>query len=472
VLAALIVALTSVSGVQAAECDSAIVFIGLRGSDEPGDVEERDFTLDASHMGETVVRVYEAFAKQLTGQPVAIGYDAVPVAAALADGTYDTSRDAGAISLTRKLHQLMNCNHPPRMVLAGYSQGADAIKKALRDYPDPIGLYPRVAAIILVSDPSWSGSEHNYRIGDGNPSRNGARGPANTPDALLNRTLAVCRNGDPICNSPGTNSDSYSSSGWLDASGEWAARVVIGVAVIPNLVDQVVQDEETGRSWLVRTDGRWSIPEEIDYQCWTNDHGLPANILTTATLNRQVEAWGRQATCSDTAAGTTTVVPTSLTFVVDPSTCGSEVCRNEGSAMRGVMSGFTPNSTVRIWVYTPDGRDGNNVSSDYSYVTTAATDGLGNFAWKYWWNAGMTTGTYETTIRDGSTLRSVTAEFTFIRSVVSGTTTTTKPPVSTSTTRPTSTTTTRPVTTTTFVPTTTTITQPPTTTTTLPPPSP
>jgi subtilisin family serine protease len=173
------------------------------------------------------------------------------------------------------------------------------------------------------------------------------------------------------------------------------------------------------------TDGSGSLTKWLWYWEPGDQYGTYRVTVTDNSTGRKV---------SDTFTINRPSTSTTLSFRVDPSSCLTTVCNSQSTAMKGVMSGFTPNNSVRIWVYLPDGRDANNVGGYYSYIPTASTNGSGQFTWRYWWDPGMVTGTYRTVIRDNATGRTVSANFSFTPQATtttsSTTTTTTLPPPS------------------------------------------
>jgi hypothetical protein len=135
-----------------------VVFIGVRGSGETPNSAELD-------MGPKVHNVYNAFAGSLLARdftfrirPVGISYPAAPVSAGeIASGHYFQSIDQGVAEVLRVLAaENASCGHDrpvgeKRIVLAGYSQGALAVRMALARAP--ANFLNRVAAVVLVADP-------------------------------------------------------------------------------------------------------------------------------------------------------------------------------------------------------------------------------------------------------------------------------------------------------------------------------
>lgn len=113
----------------------------------------------------------------------------------------------------------------------------------------------------------------------------------------------------------------------------------------------------------------------------------------------------------DSGASRSTPIGDSFELEIVPGSCPVTVCDSRDNAIRALMTGFTPDSPVEISVTLPDGRDGNEVGGQYSYIDRATTDPTGDFMWRWWGAPGDQLGVYSTTVLDVATGRTLTAEF-------------------------------------------------------------
>ncbi|WP_430336261.1 cutinase family protein [Rhodococcus sp. ACT016] len=171
-------------GTNPATC-SDTYFVGVRGSDEPPraresagpSLEQYEASLpadpvytkgtgaDSTGMGEPVTAVFEELAYQAAKyapsakpKPRAIAYPAIPVGDGGVDAyidRYQRSVGIGADQLARALRDIQwECNNAS-VVLAGYSQGADVINKAMGNAQRGGNhTFDQVRKIVLIGDPS------------------------------------------------------------------------------------------------------------------------------------------------------------------------------------------------------------------------------------------------------------------------------------------------------------------------------
>jgi hypothetical protein len=149
------VALADLDEIVAGEvCGTDVVFLGARGSGQPyNPAAASDYG-----MGPQVGAVYDGMAAtQPVGRTlVAVAadddYPAVDVGLGIVAGDYEGSVAQGADEIVSSLRQLEECESAVGgYVLAGYSQGADVMRRAIQRL-DPAEL-DRVHAVVLLADP-------------------------------------------------------------------------------------------------------------------------------------------------------------------------------------------------------------------------------------------------------------------------------------------------------------------------------
>jgi hypothetical protein len=196
------------------------------------------------------VRKYaEQLADSLEGRPIqrkAIAYPAVPVGlengirrqntldAAQDTGAYRSSVDAGVTELNRLLRVEARRTDPcaaiTKIVLAGYSQGAQVVGKTIEQNKIPAVMSSRIADIVLFGDPKFDSDLNKVTPRSSFHFENdgvlGAR-PSGSFDNLSSdtRVLSFCREFDRICQgSPwlGTTHGEYPK-----AESHWAAWMTV-----------------------------------------------------------------------------------------------------------------------------------------------------------------------------------------------------------------------------------------------------
>jgi hypothetical protein len=200
------------SGGAAARC-AQVTFDGVKGSGEGS---------AGGGMGTTVAALDTAFKadlnKAVSTTAVPVAYPAVPVLDALDDGVlsgvnYPTSVARGVTALSDLVSRQLKTCTSTRVVLAGYSQGADVVETYLAS-PKAAAVRDRIAAVGLLGDPRFNPSDDAVDAGSFTPSYGPLFGkfgiPPNwthpegqrpaIPAPLSTRTISVCDKGDPICN--------------------------------------------------------------------------------------------------------------------------------------------------------------------------------------------------------------------------------------------------------------------------------
>ncbi len=213
---ALIVALLSPFQIATpANCPDVLV-IGARGSGQTGYGEQvggvvRGIVSDVGRAG-------------LTVKDVSLDYPAISLAdsfgLALFTGEYDRSVDTGVAALTAELDALRTACPTSRVVLVGYSQGAQVIKKTMLARP-PVD---RVESVILLGDPTRDTVQTGlFRLGDKAIVNPGSLGAVNIASHIRPLAIDVCAVNDAVCSGSGLNfqghldgyADTYSEIGPL-----------------------------------------------------------------------------------------------------------------------------------------------------------------------------------------------------------------------------------------------------------------
>lgn len=225
-----------------AECDD-MYFVGVRGSSEKGeDGQGPDTTLEeyesatfdpvytkdsgpnarTTGMGEPVKAVFDELHHQgAAGTPEiasmqarAIRYPAIPVN--LLDlsylDRYQRSVAVGADNLAKELRLIASHCHQASVVLAGYSQGADVINKAMGNAhrSGETSLFTQVKKIVVIGDPSHQPNRAENvggwnKLGSTNGSGASVSASIADPDALTFKDAhaglvsSICMIGDVVC---------------------------------------------------------------------------------------------------------------------------------------------------------------------------------------------------------------------------------------------------------------------------------
>jgi hypothetical protein len=218
-------ALADLDGIdRGAICGSDVVVLGARGSGQPYDpTQASDYG-----MGPRVGALYDGMAASrpdgvsLAAVAADEDYPAVDVAVGVSTGQYEESVSQGADEIVSSLRQLEECESAVGgYVLAGYSQGADVIRRAIERL-DPAE-HDRIGAVVLLADP-WF---HPYLdpgvqlLGDSHQSgcaaedecdqygvlnRFSSDRPALPAEVQL-RTMSLCIEGDIVCDFPQASLD-------------------------------------------------------------------------------------------------------------------------------------------------------------------------------------------------------------------------------------------------------------------------
>lgn len=191
----------------AADC-SFYEFVGARGSGEGGNYDDPN----ERGMGTLVAEVYRGLAAKQPGRinPYGVHYSAVPVAGkdgvvnvagAITRigflGRYTDSVREGTQDTLKHVRDVHKSCPSTRFILAGYSQGAQAVGDALEQFtPEERGL---IAGTALFGDPTANASSWSYKGSDAQ--HHGALGVRDEwPEDSRGKVFSYCQPRDPICN--------------------------------------------------------------------------------------------------------------------------------------------------------------------------------------------------------------------------------------------------------------------------------
>lgn len=195
---------------------SDVAIIGASGSGQTGYGEQVEAVVDA------VVREVGRSGMSVTAGP--IDYPAVSISdnfgLALFNGDYNRSVGIGAANLVDRLDTLARDCPATRIVLIGYSQGAQVVKTAMAGRA-PVD---RLAAVILLADPSRETLQLGvFRIG--NLDGVGALSEEPLADHIRPLTIDVCALTDAVCSGGGLDFESH-IIGYDDVADDLISRVL------------------------------------------------------------------------------------------------------------------------------------------------------------------------------------------------------------------------------------------------------
>jgi len=201
---------------KSANACAEVFFIGARGSGQ------NDDAAGPLNMGDQVERLYRLFAARVHDQPISgsnrlarsapVGVNYPALGAFSIIGPYFDSVDEGAQDVKAKIRAITRrCGKKTRFVLAGFSQGANAVTQALSEMTPN----PRIDAVVLIASPVFRQGEAGTEYGDPGPGSQGIlRGlwDLAVPDWIADRTIAVCKPLDIVCASSGFDHATYEDS--------------------------------------------------------------------------------------------------------------------------------------------------------------------------------------------------------------------------------------------------------------------
>jgi hypothetical protein len=203
---------SSTDTVDALTCTD-VLFLGARGSGQPQSGSAAD---GGTGLGAQVYGVSQRLTRQLPGRTVltqAVTYPAQGVELlATNPGAYFTSLEVGAQSVQADLRARAAACPQERIVLAGYSQGAMVVHRALQDLDrtgDPVArqILARTDGVVLISDGDRRRRDRATDYGTAGRSEgvgyalrpdSGARG-TKLPMGMKDRIHSVCLDLDVVC---------------------------------------------------------------------------------------------------------------------------------------------------------------------------------------------------------------------------------------------------------------------------------
>jgi hypothetical protein len=198
--------------VDSAGC-ADVLLLGARGSGQPQEGTPAD---GGTGLGPQVYGVSQRLARQLPGRDVsaqAVVYPAQGVELLVTDpGSYFTSLEVGAQSVQESLRGRAAACPQERIVLAGFSQGAMAVHRAIQDLDragDPVArqILARADGVVLIADgdrrrrdrvTDYGTAGRSQGIGYALRPQSGARG-TKLPPGMKARIHSVCLDLDVVC---------------------------------------------------------------------------------------------------------------------------------------------------------------------------------------------------------------------------------------------------------------------------------
>lgn len=203
----------STRGMEDATACSDVLFLGARGSGQPQAGTADD---GGTGLGKQVYSVSQRLTRQLPGRTVtsqAVTYPAQGVELLVTNrNAYFTSLELGAQSVQAALQGRAAACPQERIVLAGYSQGAMIVHRALQDLDrsgDPVArqILSRTDGVVLISDgdrrrrdrvTDYGTAGRSQGVGYALRPDSGARG-TKLPAGMKDRIHSVCLDLDVVC---------------------------------------------------------------------------------------------------------------------------------------------------------------------------------------------------------------------------------------------------------------------------------
>src|SRR5262249_32789887 len=136
---------------------------------------------------------------------------------------YDDSVLGGVTKLLARLSGLrQRCGNTTHFVLAGLSQGADVIHRALPKIPS--NTHAEIDAVMLVADPFRAANQAKvHYFGSAGRFGYGILGDTKVPDWVASKTAHLCTRTDWVCHTLGYEHAKYSKAD-LQPVAAWAAN--------------------------------------------------------------------------------------------------------------------------------------------------------------------------------------------------------------------------------------------------------
>ena len=192
----------------------------------------------------------------------ALAYPAIPLSQAT-DPDFDIfdSIDNGRTAVRLQVAAVASqCrDHHTKIVLAGYSQGAAAVRKGAGFVQQQDS--DMVAALVLIADPYNNPNGGGFHLGSATSGHSGLFGPSDSPAYLKSRTVWVCNDGDLVC-----DSDSVLGAG---------AYAILGGSAVHTTSYQDANLQVAISALVAATLNRQTGAVIGNAACWSNT--LPAN---------------------------------------------------------------------------------------------------------------------------------------------------------------------------------------------------
>ncbi|GAA1440704.1 hypothetical protein GCM10009617_08260 [Leifsonia poae] len=185
-------------------CGPDYLLLGARGSGESA-----DYSGQFQGMGRPVFDFYTNLKASVSIEGEAVHYNAVGIdgfpdtlfgllAFMHARGPYDDSVQGGVNATVMRLVDAHNNCSTTKFILAGYSQGAEVIGRAITELSPEVR--QAVSAVAVFGDPYFNQADSDADLSNFGLPYNGALGTRDKWKDLLDAPVfSYCHNGDPIC---------------------------------------------------------------------------------------------------------------------------------------------------------------------------------------------------------------------------------------------------------------------------------
>lgn len=216
-------------------CQAQVAIIGARGSGEElnsGGVGFESFGTRSNEMAKFII---SRLPSSVTYRTIGLRYSAIGLDGAVKGSFYTRKNEYkssvdGGVKLAQTIINRLAKNCPgSKIILVGYSQGADVMHSVAASYK--WGTMP-ITGVVLIADPHQNNSSLLYSGGKkfSADSFIGIFGPGKSLSGTAGggRTVSICNRKDWICNSGAirvdknpAHSNSYKTKDWLDYPAKW-----------------------------------------------------------------------------------------------------------------------------------------------------------------------------------------------------------------------------------------------------------
>jgi hypothetical protein len=228
-------------------CGQRMTVVGVRGSGDPqsGDPGTDKYGDQVNGMGKPGAAFAVALANKLP--PGAVTFDSLvyPAVGLLGNwrrivnlagaatqigflGSYSGSVEDGTAALRQVITTEGRVCPKVKLVLVGYSQGAQVVADVYQRYLSPSQRL-RIAGVVVFGDPYFNPADTKPDVGSYDPTRHGGLGRRQLYPTSSAPIFSVCHLYDPICQGPGRNKFSqhinYETDPWIkNAANKIASR--------------------------------------------------------------------------------------------------------------------------------------------------------------------------------------------------------------------------------------------------------